>query len=600
MDFSKIKEIVIPEGKVKKIVAAGKVIWQKIIAEGVLPSIYQRVEYIEMAGDQGAIYEEDILNATEIAQTFSLSEFSGQFLCGTYYINPTKTYLTACLSGSGKRLEAHLNSTQINGTNNSLSLDTIYTSTLSYDETTTKLSMIISKNTIVVDSKTGTADKNTGASYRSFGIGCNGHLVVQTDTTYKGLVGRVYELQHKSNGVLVRNFIPCYRKSDGVIGFYDTIKKEFCINKGKGSFVKGPDTTPYKNWVLHSINQDGTIYNDGLGYKNDYRVRSGGAETEDNNSSCTGYIPVKGGDVIRMFGWPFEGTQNGNAINIYNSNFAVLGQTATNSDSGATFQTYSAYAIYANGGLPKDSKGVYTWIVPPSESGIVYIRVSGDDPHNGAPGSKMIVTINEEFIPTFTDQYQEVQYIQAADGVGAYLDLGFTFDKAAYMEIGLYNNGSSAQIFGAAENSGKIRCMITAPYENGVASFYGSTGSAYIGGTYTMTSGKNEFEFSLKKGEMRMVRKDLGTVGTNTTQGEYTMTSNLLLLAQYYNGTIRYGGLRRVYYFKYYDKDNTLICDLVPCYRKSDGVIGMYDKARDRFLTNVGTGSFTKGADVVS
>ena len=38
MDWSKIKEIVIPEGKVKKIVAAGKVIWQKVMAcTNVLP-----------------------------------------------------------------------------------------------------------------------------------------------------------------------------------------------------------------------------------------------------------------------------------------------------------------------------------------------------------------------------------------------------------------------------------------------------------------------------------------------------------------------------------------------------------------------------------
>jgi hypothetical protein len=113
-----------------------------------------------------------------------------------------------------------------------------------------------------------------------------------------------------------------------------------------------------------------------------------------------------------------------------------------------------------------------------------------------------------------------------------------------------------------------------------------------------MTGGKNEFEFSLKKGELRVVRKDLGTVGTKTTQSEYTMTSNLLLLAQNYNGTPRYGGLRRVYYFRYYDKDNTLICNLVPCYRTADGVIGMYDVVRKKFLTNVGSGSFTKGADI--
>ena len=199
------------------------------------------------------------------------------------------------------------------------------------------------------------------------------------------------------------------------------------------------------------------------------------------------------------------------------------------------------------------------------------------------------------------DDYQEVQYIQAASGVEAYLDLGFTFDKAALIDFGTYyaSSQTTGYLFGAAENSGKLRCMCTLAVSNkATAAFYGSTGSAYIESTYSHTTGLNEFEFSLKKGEIRTIRKDLGTVGTKTTQGEYTMTSNLFLLAQNYNGKARFGGLRRVYYFRYYDKDNTLICDLMPCYRKSDGVIGMYDKARNRFLTNVGSGSFTKGSDV--
>lgn len=196
--------------------------------------------------------------------------------------------------------------------------------------------------------------------------------------------------------------------------------------------------------------------------------------------------------------------------------------------------------------------------------------------------------------------YQEVEWVQAADGVGAYLNLGFTFEKAALIEIGVHYDSSqtSGQVFGAAENSGALRCMITAPYSNGQATFYGSTGTKYISKSYAMTSGKNEFEFSLKNGELRVVRKDLGTVATMATQSEYTMTSNLLLFAQNYNGAPRYSGQRRVYYFRYYDKDNILICDLMPCYRKSDGVIGMYDKVRNMFISNAGSGDFTIGSMV--
>lgn len=40
------------------------------------------------------------------------------------------------------------------------------------------------------------------------------------------------------------------------------------------------------------------------------------------------------------------------------------------------------------------------------------------------------------------------------------------------------------------------------------------------------------------------------------------------------------------------------IIDLVPCCRKSDGEIGMYDLVSNTFFTNQGTGTFLKGADV--
>lgn len=44
---------------------------------------------------------------------------------------------------------------------------------------------------------------------------------------------------------------------------------------------------------------------------------------------------------------------------------------------------------------------------------------------------------------------------------------------------------------------------------------------------------------------------------------------------------------------------NNVIANYVPCYRKSDGEIGMYDTVSATFFTNAGTGTFTKGADVI-
>lgn len=44
--------------------------------------------------------------------------------------------------------------------------------------------------------------------------------------------------------------------------------------------------------------------------------------------------------------------------------------------------------------------------------------------------------------------------------------------------------------------------------------------------------------------------------------------------------------------------DGKLVLCAVPCYRKADGEIGMFDTVNGVFYTNAGTGDFTKGADV--
>lgn len=46
--------------------------------------------------------------------------------------------------------------------------------------------------------------------------------------------------------------------------------------------------------------------------------------------------------------------------------------------------------------------------------------------------------------------------------------------------------------------------------------------------------------------------------------------------------------------------ENNIIRDFIPCYRKSDNVIGMYDVVNNQFYTNNGTGNFEKGIDLYS
>lgn len=152
------------------------------------------------------------------------------------------------------------------------------------------------------------------------------------------------------------------------------------------------------NRVPLSIDTDGSIYN-GTGYKDGYRVRSSGAESASPANTCTGFIEVNGGDIIRLSGWNF-GSANINAINAYDSAFANLGQLTMQPANYGIFS--SGWASYAAASVVQESDGVWKWVVPPAASGIAYIRVTAIDLEansNGGTstvGKDMIVTVNEE------------------------------------------------------------------------------------------------------------------------------------------------------------------------------------------------------------
>lgn len=147
----------------------------------------------------------------------------------------------------------------------------------------------------------------------------------------------------------------------------------------------------YKNWVKYSTTNDGkTIYNGGLGYKNGYRVRSGGAEAAMAAATCTGFIPASAGDVIGLGGAQLGNNANSNAINVYDASYTNLGQVVEN------YATHG-YGIFADGKLSNWNQGTtknncYYWTVP-NGAGIAFVRVTG---RMNNLGENMIVTVNEE------------------------------------------------------------------------------------------------------------------------------------------------------------------------------------------------------------
>ena len=51
---------------------------------------------------------------------------------------------------------------------------------------------------------------------------------------------RCYNCIIEEDNIVIRNFIPCYRKSDDEAGMYDLVSGKFYTNAGTGTFEVGP------------------------------------------------------------------------------------------------------------------------------------------------------------------------------------------------------------------------------------------------------------------------------------------------------------------------------------------------------------------------
>lgn len=104
------------------------------------------------------------------------------------------------------------------------------------------------------------------------------------------------------------------------------------------------------------------------------------------------------------------------------------------------------------------------------------------------------------------------------------------------------------------------------------------------------------FENKIENNQYKTYLNGVNIISINTQT--FNNGLNLYLFCNNSNLSIQNYAFVKLYSCKIYDK-GTLIRDFVPCYRKSDNVIGLYDIVNGVFYTNVGTGSsFTKGNDV--
>lgn len=168
--------------------------------------------------------------------------------------------------------------------------------------------------------------------------------------------------------------------------------------------LDGTIIIPYTNRVPSSVDTDkvsifGGDYNgDGKndGYLTGYRLSSSGVTKELSASAVTGYIPAKGGDVIRIYNCGFATNAHANNyICAYDSNLTFIGSLATMSGS----NDLSASGTNIKSGYEYDVDGNVTLTLA-NLSDIAYIRVSSRGAEVlttiGYNPADMVITVNEE------------------------------------------------------------------------------------------------------------------------------------------------------------------------------------------------------------
>lgn len=189
-----------------------------------LPSEYQEVEYIESSGseyiDTGIVPNQNI---------------------GFEIVFLTKNLLSGSNSSYGSimgaRTSSKVNELQLTTYSNNTS-GTLRFGTSSYDasiESNKKQKVTLYDKIYTNDSNVKTTLNNeftSPCSMTIFALNQNG------DVIQFGKM-QLYKLKLYMDNIIVRNFIPCYRIEDNVIGLYDLVGNEFYTNKGSGAFKKG-------------------------------------------------------------------------------------------------------------------------------------------------------------------------------------------------------------------------------------------------------------------------------------------------------------------------------------------------------------------------
>lgn len=221
MVLNNVDNIMVGSNEVDKIYCGSNVIWER--ESSILPAGYTQKEYLQTSGEQ-------VIDTGYTPQTDVL-QIETQLL---YNSQPDKAIAQSRLFGfwtynSQLYVYTNSNSNALFSPSSSVQSNTVYT-LIAKNGASQKL-LQINETRLTNDSATQVADTNNPI-YLLAGKYSNAQPISNFDYFY---TGRMYYCKIYDNDVLVRDFIPAVRDSDGKAGFYDLVTNQFYTNAGTGA-----------------------------------------------------------------------------------------------------------------------------------------------------------------------------------------------------------------------------------------------------------------------------------------------------------------------------------------------------------------------------
>ena len=460
---------------------------------------------------------------------------------------------------------------------------------------------------------------------------------------------RIYSFRVKENDTLIRNYIPCLRKSDKKPGFYETVTGKFYTNAGSGEFLyKLPNETLYTR--LDYIESTGTQYIN-LGYKakTNTELRLDLKFLENANTNVTNtvgnftfigqekltsnnlFVCNFGGGAVQkneIYYWVNENYVPGVSDIYFKGYSSVLPRSILTLKSGlAVFQDetltletktldntdnllllgnysfvesdvidpFSRYDVRVYGFQIYEGNELMRDLVPVkrnSDNAIgMYDLINGVFYGNDGTGEFVYKTSDEN---PYNRLYTKLDYIESTGT--QYIDTGVYPNQDTSIEFTI--KGSSNEFrFGELNSEGDENVFYVSQPSSG-------NGQVGFGNNYTSgTSDNKVLDLTNKhtyKLEDSVFSQDGQTKYTvNNTATTFSSDRSILLFAlnRFSNQTnqldIWYAS-GQLYGTKIWD-NGTLIRNYVPVKRNRDNVIGLFDEVNDLFYTNAGTGTFSYG-----